>query len=72
MLKLEGAILKFEGKVAKAMGKDIRSQIARSEREIGESLTSYRKTCAAYEAPDTSGAGAAKLRCQAQRCRRGG
>ena len=62
VLKLEGAILKFEGKVAKAMSKDMRSQIARSEREIGESLASYRKTCAAFEAPDTSGAGAAKLK----------
>jgi len=51
------AILKFEGKVAKAMGKDMRSQIARSEREIGESLASYRKTCAAFETPHTSGAG---------------
>ncbi len=29
VLKLEGAILKFEGKVAKAMSKDMRSQIAR-------------------------------------------
>ena len=61
VLKLEGAILKFEAKVAKAMGRDIRSQIARSEQEIGESLAGYRETCAAYESPDTSGAGAGKL-----------
>jgi hypothetical protein len=62
LLKIEANLLKFESNIVKILLRDTRARIAEIEQDIGSWLASYRKTCAKYEAPDTSGAGAQKLR----------